>query len=343
MAAQGVRVDEMFDCGGMSEPEVTRRLLDALRPETGYRAVQVGPQQIQFARSFRPTWAIVAGIVTLPFFLVGLAFLLVKKTECCTASIGADHRGTRVKLSGRVGASTLAAVRIALANPDPSPGAALGTPVASVAEAQHVAHRNLPQPPVHQPGGAPPAPSDDASERWTPPPVGVTGLIGSAPSAGNGADLDGLVPPVPRPPAPAPVAAATASNEDTVSVGMAHRADVPAEVPLVVVLDDGREVPLLGLALVGRDPAPRDDEHGAVLVGVDDPDRTVSKTHLAIGVDHAGAWVADRGSVNGTTVVDTSGHVNSVGDRGRVPLSPGDEVRFGDRSLRLVGSGGKAR
>ena len=50
---------------------------------------------------------------------------------------------------------------------------------------------------------------------------------------------------------------------------------------------------------MGRNPASDADVQ---LVRVVDPARSVSKTHLQIGVEPGGVWVADRGSTNGTVV-----------------------------------------
>src|SRR5690606_9242235 len=72
---------------------------------------------------------------------------------------------------------------------------------------------------------------------------------------------------------------------------------------VVLRLWDGTELPLTGTALVGRNPAPRAGEPVPErLVAVPDERRSVSKTHLAVGVDGDGAWVRDRGSTNGTVV-----------------------------------------
>ena len=57
-----------------------------------------------------------------------------------------------------------------------------------------------------------------------------------------------------------------------------------------------------GLVLLGRNPQPRVGEEDATLIKVLDESRTVSKSHLAVGVDAGGLYVMDRGSTNGTIV-----------------------------------------
>lgn len=94
---------------------------------------------------------------------------------------------------------------------------------------------------------------------------------------------------------------------------------------------DGEEVHLTGFALLGRNPARRDDEPMPErVITVPDERRSVSKTHLAAGVDRAGVWVRDRGSTNGTVVTlpDGAQVICAPGQQVRVPQ--GATVSFGD-------------
>lgn len=111
--------------------------------------------------------------------------------------------------------------------------------------------------------------------------------------------------------------------------GGRRRTDGPASAALR--LWDGTELTLTGVALVGRNPARRDDEPlPERLVTVPDERRSVSKTHLAVGVDERGTWVRDRGSTNGTVVTlpDGSQVICASGQQVRVPV--GATVSFGD-------------
>jgi len=100
-------------------------------------------------------------------------------------------------------------------------------------------------------------------------------------------------------------------------------------------LDDGRNVAVDGLVLLGRNPQPRVGEEDATLIKVSDDTRTVSKSHLAVGVDVSGLYVMDRGSTNGTMV--------TAPDGGQRPCPPGDLVdvpadsviSFGDHWLEV--------
>lgn len=100
-----------------------------------------------------------------------------------------------------------------------------------------------------------------------------------------------------------------------------------------VELLDGRRIIIERTALVGRNPASDADVQ---LVRVVDPGRSVSKTHLQIGVEPGGVWVADRGSTNGTVVtLPDGGQVVCRVDQ-QVRLRVGSTVTFGDCALRLV-------
>ncbi|KQR16525.1 hypothetical protein ASF78_03895 [Cellulomonas sp. Leaf334] len=100
-----------------------------------------------------------------------------------------------------------------------------------------------------------------------------------------------------------------------------------------IELGDGQHVVIARTALVGRNPASDADVQ---LVRVVDPARSVSKTHLQIGVEPSGVWVADRGSTNGTVVTLPDGAQVVCRVDQQVRLRVGSTVTFGDCSLRLI-------
>jgi uncharacterized RDD family membrane protein YckC len=107
----------------------------------------------------------------------------------------------------------------------------------------------------------------------------------------------------------------------------------PAAVTTVVLeVESGERYVVDTKALVGRNPqAP--DGSGWILIKVEDPTRSVSKTHAELGVDTAGLWLTDRGSTNGT-VVSAPGlppRVAEPGARVRVPV--GSTIHVGDRRV----------
>lgn len=110
----------------------------------------------------------------------------------------------------------------------------------------------------------------------------------------------------------------------------------PAQVAVLRVrLDDGRDFQLDRSVLVGRNPVGQAGEQHAQLLAVDDPGRSISKTHLHLLTDGAGIWVTDRHSTNGSAVTTPDGL--------RTPLVPGvptfvnsgSSVHFGDRTFYL--------
>jgi pSer/pThr/pTyr-binding forkhead associated (FHA) protein len=63
------------------------------------------------------------------------------------------------------------------------------------------------------------------------------------------------------------------------------------------------------------------------LIKVADETRTVSKSHLALGVDGNGMYVIDRGSTNGSTVTATATFAQSVQTQSNVQgISAGTQV-----------------
>jgi uncharacterized RDD family membrane protein YckC len=96
-----------------------------------------------------------------------------------------------------------------------------------------------------------------------------------------------------------------------------------------ILLDDGRRIALEGLVLLGRNPQPKAGEEDAQLIKIADESRTVSKSHLAVGVDAGGVYVVDRGSTNGSTVSTTNG----MSARCRA----GEMVRVGDGAIVSIG------
>ncbi|SER05900.1 RDD family protein [Microlunatus flavus] len=103
----------------------------------------------------------------------------------------------------------------------------------------------------------------------------------------------------------------------------------------VAELDDGREIPVRGLVLLGRNPQPEEGETDAELVKLSDESRTVSKTHLALGVDDAGLFVVDRGSTNGSTITAPGQTAVRAGAFHAVPVSEGSVVSIGDHWVRI--------
>ena len=191
-------------------------------------------------------------------------------------------------------------------------------------------HAVVPAAPVHPDAPAPAAPPASAAPAAPPAPA-------PGPAPGPSA-AGGWPPPAPAPHAPAPHAAAPAAPAAPATPPPApFPAAPPAPAPGVgagwaVRLPDGTVAALDGPLLVGRNPDPQD---GVRTVAVADPGRSVSKTHLMLGVDEHGPWVVDRGSTNGTLVTLADGQrIVCLPDR-RVRLADGSLVAFGDLALAV--------
>jgi uncharacterized RDD family membrane protein YckC len=169
------------------------------------------------------------------------------------------------------------------------------------------------------------------------PPAGVGAPPGGAAALAAGANANGQParanagPPGDR---PAPNEAAGLSRiSPSIAVPESARAD--GQTGWFVVLDDGREIDITGLVLLGRNPHAQPGEEDAQLIKIADETRTVSKSHLAIATDRDGAFLVDRGSTNGSTVT-TSGGVSTKCRMGeRVRVSEGSIVSIGDHWLEI--------
>jgi hypothetical protein len=420
-----VVVDRVVACPGIGSGQAVDSIVAIVAQPGEYHAVRVAADRVQFARTFRPTWATVLGWCLLPVALLGVVFFFVRTTEMCVAVVEADHRGTRIRLSGRLDATVLerllqnfddpaAAARDAAASaavgapvdspfasglpagtitgvpPMPAPAAPPAPPAPAPASAAPASGPSTPFPPADAPVGGPPAmpgplapgpvvtfghaaPAAEAPrpEPPTPPapggpggPGGPSGPTGDpvplppppgaapappaqapAPPADPGPGLPGrhalaydLRPPTDGPidisPRPAePVApSSTGDSSRTISLNRSR----PARSQIRAVLDDGREIDLRALALIGRDPAPGPGDADPQLVAVADPERSVSKTHLAVQVVDGTVTVVDRNSTNGCTLVSPDGRAEAVEPGSPTPVPAGSTVRFGARSLRVV-------
>jgi uncharacterized RDD family membrane protein YckC len=110
----------------------------------------------------------------------------------------------------------------------------------------------------------------------------------------------------------------------------------PAQVAVLRIrLDDGRDFQLDRSVLVGRNPVGQAGEQHAQLLAVDDPGRSISKTHLHLLTDGAGIWVTDRQSTNGSAVTTPDGLRTPLVPGVPTFVTPGSSVHFGDRTFYL--------
>jgi len=156
---------------------------------------------------------------------------------------------------------------------------------------------------------------------------------------------------VPRPQAPpaaaaaaAPVPSAPADPDDLedleatrFSVSSRRSAgDGSAPPRIVVEVDPERRVHVAARTLVGRQPQ-QDGGAPATLLRVEDPTRSVSKTHLELVPTADGLQVTDLGSTNGSAVIAPGGQVQELVAGRPVTVAAGWVVQAGARRLTVVG------
>ena len=111
-------------------------------------------------------------------------------------------------------------------------------------------------------------------------------------------------------------------------------ASAAVEAPVVMVLDDGRRIPVTGVLLFGRSPRPSAAMRDAQVVPVDD--RSVSANHVAVGVDQDGPWVMDLRSSNGSWLQQGGAAEQRLEPMQRVALSAGAVLRVGKCRMTVV-------
>ena len=184
--------------------------------------------------------------------------------------------------------------------------------------------------------GSPPAPAVGAgfisSVPWeTPAPAAAPA---PAPAA-SALAAPAAMPPVPPPPAvpeaaPAAAPAAAIDEDPTVARTALPRAGA------TLVMDTGQRIALVApRTLLGRAPVAVSPWEEADTVPVTDPDRSISKTHLAVLLDGDRLSVRELGSTNGSAVVAADGARTTLLMGQDVAVPDGARVELGDRSFTV--------
>jgi uncharacterized RDD family membrane protein YckC len=232
----------------------------------------------------------------------------------------------------------------------------VASPVAGAAKAPQVINAQAPlgpnqwQPPAGQTASQAPL----GPNQWQPP---AGQPASQAPFPSGQPHPAPMAPANPQPPVPARPAAPPAAvpnfaaahpapanqpgpeahpddDHDRTQMRGGQRESAPIAV-LRIRLDDGRDFQLDRNVLVGRNPVGQSGEQHAQLLAVDDPGRSISKTHLHVLTDGAGVWVTDRNSTNGSAVTTPDGLRTPLQPGVPAFVSPGSTVHFGDRSFHL--------
>lgn len=105
----------------------------------------------------------------------------------------------------------------------------------------------------------------------------------------------------------------------------------PVAVTYTLSFSTGPSVQVSGTGLIGRRPITQPGEQVDQVIVVDDPARSVSKTHLEFGIEAGELWICDRYSGNGT-VAHPLGGVGRLCEAGRrYRVTRGTRVEIGDQ------------
>lgn len=199
---------------------------------------------------------------------------------------------------------------------------------------------------VHVPwGSAIPDPSPAAPSVSSPAasaPTPSSDYIGATPWSTSGTGVSTPAPAVSEP--PLSFTPPSSSYSGSASASSHHEDDDDDRTQLGVrydtarvTFDTGVDYPFGGSIVLGRNPVAPASRPTASLVPVDDPDRTVSKTHVVLTATREGVLVEDLHSTGGTVVVRADGQETPVVPGSPVVAAPGDTVRYGQRSVVING------
>lgn len=102
----------------------------------------------------------------------------------------------------------------------------------------------------------------------------------------------------------------------------------------ILALPTGERLPLSSSVIVGREPS-ASLVAGAGALAVNDPEKSVSKSHAAFELSENGLTVRDLASTNGIIVVDPQGDDVEVYGDVAVDLYPGSFVELGRYVIRI--------
>lgn len=199
---------------------------------------------------------------------------------------------------------------------------------------------------VHVPwGSAIPDPSPAAPSVSSPAasaPTPSSDYIGATPWSTSGTGVSTPAPAVSEP--PLSFTPPSSSYSGSASASSHHEDDDDDRTQLGVrydtarvTFDTGVDYPFGGSIVLGRNPVAPASRPTASLVPVDDPDRTVSKTHVVLTATREGVLVEDLHSTGGTVVMRADGQETPVVPGSPVVAAPGDTVRYGQRSVVING------
>ena len=111
----------------------------------------------------------------------------------------------------------------------------------------------------------------------------------------------------------------------------------PRAASLTLETEDGARHVVTSRAVFGRNPSATDEWAGALIVVIDDPAKSVSKSHAALLVTPTGSTLVDLGSTNGTEVIRADGSEVTLAPGLPVAVHVGETLLIGSRTLHVIG------
>jgi pSer/pThr/pTyr-binding forkhead associated (FHA) protein len=135
--------------------------------------------------------------------------------------------------------------------------------------------------------------------------------------------------------APAIVEAPRFADEVPAADTFTSLSELESLVSFTITLGTGESVILTQSALVGRMPQPAEGEQFEHLIVIADPGRSVSKTHLELGITAGQLWIADRNSGNGSIVREPGVVPRRAQPGTRYEIVRGTRIDLGDQHLTI--------
>lgn len=139
----------------------------------------------------------------------------------------------------------------------------------------------------------------------------------------------------PPPPSPLPTPHPVAVAEETPAAPPSlPQPPAPQHHEYWVVFDSGEHARITDTLLIGRSPTAQSPHDS--LLGVPDPSRSLSRTHLRIVRSRIGLWIDDLGSANGTYIQRPDGTEISVTPGSPEEATVGCIVHLGERFFHIT-------
>lgn len=132
---------------------------------------------------------------------------------------------------------------------------------------------------------------------------------------------------------PMSVQTSVAEETEDRTPGRRFPSNAPSAASYVLQFSTGEVVIVTGGVLIGRNPVPQPGEVFDELVSIHDPAKSVSKTHLEVGVENGQLWANDRYSGNGTVLRRGDGTAERCNPGKRYRVLRGERLELGEQFL----------